>query len=68
MKADTIVMINNDCFLYLASNLKSAIPNLANMYAMTGSWKTTPITSVNDVNVETYEFKEITLVIQSWIL
>lgn len=59
--AETISIIIKDCFLYFARNEDFIIPIFDRMNAMTGNWKTIPITNVKVVNVDIYESKVIVL-------
>ena len=55
MMAATSMMTMSACFRYLESIHEETTPNFPRKKATTGNWKTTPITSVNETNVEIYE-------------
>ena len=50
-----------ECFLYLDKSSDVMKPNFPRKNAITGSWKTSPITKVSDVKVLIYESSVILL-------
>ena len=65
MTAATNMMMMKECFLYAESSSEDIIPSFVNANAITGSWKTTPISNVKVVNVEMYESRVMVLCIFS---